>query len=159
MQAGALGPAVIASSIAVGAIQSDNQIAAGTNISDSKLAQITSAGKVSGTALTSLAGIPAGAGLIPNPNIDISSVTKQGNTFNAANKLLKLDAVELPHIGEEEGGAEGGDGNANGNGASASTAAALAGERASALRLRRKALIKRAQALGDAMDRAKERLK
>lgn len=74
-------------------------------------------------------------------------------------QLLKLDAVELPHIGEEEGGAEGGDGNANGNGASASTAAALAGERASALRLRRKALIKRAQALGDAMDRAKERLK
>ena len=73
-------------------------------------------------------------------------------------QLLKLDAVELPHVGEE--GAEGERDRERGNiGNGNSTAAALAKERALALRSRRKALIRRAQALGDAMDRAKERLK
>lgn len=38
-------------------------------ISDSKLAQITDASKVSGTALTGLASIPSGAGIIPTANI------------------------------------------------------------------------------------------
>lgn len=61
-------------------------------------------------------------------------------------QLLKLDAVELPHLSDE--GEQ-----------DRSAAATLARERISALRARRKGLIKRAQALGDAMDRAKERLK
>jgi len=61
--------------------------------------------------------------------------------------------VELPQtIGGGEAG-EAGDGNGN------LSTAALAKERKEALRARRKALIKRAQALGDAMDRAKEWLK
>jgi hypothetical protein len=38
-------------------------------ITDSKLNQITTAGKVSGTALTSLASIPSGAGVIPAANL------------------------------------------------------------------------------------------
>lgn len=76
-------------------------------------------------------------------------------------QLLKLDAVELPHAGEEGGGGVGGTGGGGGGGSNGNngTATALARERVSALRSRRKALIKRAQALGDAMDRAKERLK
>lgn len=84
-------------------------------------------------------------------------------------QLLKLDAVELPHVeegGDEEARGGGGEGNrggsangSHGSAAASSAAVALSRERVSALRLRRKALIKRAQALGDAMDRAKERLK
>lgn len=73
-------------------------------------------------------------------------------------QLLKLDAVELPHV-VEDGGGEGAGGVGGRVSDSNSTATALARERASALRSRRKALIKRAQVLGDAMDRAKERLK
>ena len=38
-------------------------------ITDSKLAQITSASKVSGTALTGLASIPSGAGVVPAANL------------------------------------------------------------------------------------------
>lgn len=47
----------------------DANIASNAAISDNKLAQITSAGKVSGAALTSLASIPPGAGVIPSANI------------------------------------------------------------------------------------------
>jgi hypothetical protein len=44
-------------------------IEAAAAIPDSKLAQITTASKVSGAALTSLASIPAGAGVIPAANV------------------------------------------------------------------------------------------
>ena len=44
-------------------------INASAAIVDTKLAQITTAGKVSGAALTSLSSIPAGAGLIPAANL------------------------------------------------------------------------------------------
>lgn len=43
-------------------------ISASAAIADSKLAQISTAGKVAGDALTSLANIPAGAGVIPVAN-------------------------------------------------------------------------------------------
>lgn len=43
-------------------------------IVDSKLEQITTASKVSGTSLTGLASIPAGAGVIPSANIPTASV-------------------------------------------------------------------------------------
>lgn len=42
-------------------------------ITSVKLAQITTAGKVSGAALTALASIPAGAGLIPSANLPNST--------------------------------------------------------------------------------------
>jgi len=51
-------------------------------IVDTKLAQITTASKVSGAAITNLANIPSGAGAIPSVNID------SGTT---ANKVVKLD--------------------------------------------------------------------
>lgn len=47
----------------------NNDINAAAAIVDTKLAQITTAGKVSGAALTSLASIPAGAGKIPAANL------------------------------------------------------------------------------------------
>ena len=53
-------------------------ISASAGIVDTKLAQITTASKVSGAALTSLSSIPAGAGLIPAANIP--AVGKFGGT-------------------------------------------------------------------------------
>lgn len=43
-------------------------------IADSKLSQITSAAKVSGTALTGLASIPSGAGVVPAANLIYSNI-------------------------------------------------------------------------------------
>lgn len=45
------------------------QIASNAAIADSKLAQITTAGKISGAAITSLGSLPSGAGTVPNANI------------------------------------------------------------------------------------------
>lgn len=52
-------------------------IKANAGIVDSKLAQITTASKVSGSALTSLTSVPAGAGVIPaaNTGLPIGSLT------------------------------------------------------------------------------------
>lgn len=44
-------------------------ISASAAIADTKLAQITTAGKVSGAAITSLSSLPAGAGVIPSANL------------------------------------------------------------------------------------------
>lgn len=83
--------ASVTEGLADNALTADSQIAAGANIADSKLATISSSGKVSGAALASLDSTPSAAGLLPNANIDGSSVTKQGNSFNAANKLAQLN--------------------------------------------------------------------
>ncbi|MBI5200595.1 MAG: hypothetical protein HY925_03330, partial [Elusimicrobia bacterium] len=80
----------VAEGLANDALTADAQIAAGANISDSKLAAITTAGKVSGAALTSLSSVPGGAGALPDANLS-SNVTIQGNTFNGNNQLLQLD--------------------------------------------------------------------
>lgn len=53
----------------------DANISASAAISDSKLAQITTASKISGAALTSLASIPSGAGIIPTANLPSFGVT------------------------------------------------------------------------------------
>lgn len=66
--------AVGTSEIADGGITNDD-LNASLAMPDSKLAQITTAGKVSGAALTSLASIPAGAGLIPSANLPGGSMT------------------------------------------------------------------------------------
>lgn len=57
----------------------DANIASGAAITDTKLAQITTAGKVSGAAFTSLASIPSGAGVIPAANL--TSVVPAGVIF------------------------------------------------------------------------------
>lgn len=48
-------------------------VKASAGIVDSKLAQITTAGKVSGAALTSLSSTPVGAGLLPAANVTLPS--------------------------------------------------------------------------------------
>ena len=59
---------IISNLLAVKALGITNAMLTGS-IADSKLNQITTASKVSGAALTSLASIPAGAGVIPTVNI------------------------------------------------------------------------------------------
>lgn len=72
-----------------GNITKDN-IAANAAIVDTQLAQILTASKVSGAALTLLPNIPAGAGLVPVANID---------TGTTANKIVKLDSsAKLPAV-------------------------------------------------------------
>jgi hypothetical protein len=47
----------------------NNNVKLNAGIVDSKLAQITTAAKVSGTALANLASVPSGAGVLPNVNL------------------------------------------------------------------------------------------
>jgi len=65
INAGSLPATVIASSIALGAVQDTSIV----SVSASKL-----------------------TGLVPDASINASSVTKQGNTFNAAGQLVRLDS-------------------------------------------------------------------
>ncbi len=86
----------------------NDKISATANIADTKLAQITTASKVSGAALTSLASIPAGAGSIPVANIPDLAATKitsgtlssdRLDTGTTANKILKLDGdAKIPAV-------------------------------------------------------------
>ncbi len=57
-----------------GNLNNDN-ISGSAAIADTKLAQVTTAGKVSGAALTTLTSVPAGAGVIPLANIATGSAT------------------------------------------------------------------------------------
>lgn len=56
-------------------------ISASAAIADSKLATISTTGKVSGAALTSLNTIPSGAGVIPSANLPASSVARATLVF------------------------------------------------------------------------------
>lgn len=68
----------------------NTNLSASAAIADTKLGQITTAGKVSGAALTSLSSIVGGAGLIPVANID---------TGTTANKIVILDgSAKLPAV-------------------------------------------------------------
>jgi hypothetical protein len=66
----------------------NTNLKANAGIVDSKLAQITTAGKVSGAAITNLANIPPGAGVIPAANVN--SVANDG-TVNPTNLLSNGD--------------------------------------------------------------------
>ena len=63
--------------LALGIVNAD--VSASAAIVDTKLAQIATASKVSGAALTSLASIPAGAGVIPAVNLP-ASVIRRGSS-------------------------------------------------------------------------------
>ena len=56
----------------------NTNIKANAAIADSKLSQITTGGKVSGAALTDLASIPSGAGVIPVANVPVGYITTGG---------------------------------------------------------------------------------
>lgn len=104
---------VIASSaqIAPGIIL-NSDINASAAIVDTKLAQITTALKVSGAALTSLASIPAGAGLIPTANLPAGSVTI-GFTTNGGTQTISHGLGKIPSVikftahGRDNGGQQG----------------------------------------------------
>ena len=73
----------------VGAI-SNADIANDASIADSKLATISSSGKVSGAAITTLTSVPSGAGEIPVANIP---------TGTTANKVIKLNSsAQIPAV-------------------------------------------------------------
>jgi hypothetical protein len=73
----------------------DYNIAAGAAIATSKLAAITTAGKVSGAALTLLPNIPSGAGLIPVANIDTGTTANKIVILDGSAKLPAVDGSEL----------------------------------------------------------------
>lgn len=83
------------------------KVATGAAIVDTKLAQITTAGKVSGAALTNLAGIPGAAGDIPLANIPTSLTGKDADTLDGeegayyrdADKVDTLDAIDFYNYG------------------------------------------------------------
>ena len=52
-------------------------LSASLSLPDSKLAQITTASKVSGAALTSLASVPSGAGVLPKANFSYTGLVLQ----------------------------------------------------------------------------------
>jgi hypothetical protein len=68
-------------------------------VPDSALAQISTAGKVSGAALTSLSSIPSGAGIIPAANLPASNpytlnaLTGDSQTFSTPNTDANLEIV------------------------------------------------------------------
>lgn len=83
------------------------KISTTAGIVDTKLAQITTAGKVSGAALTNLAGIPGGAGDIPLANIPTDLPDKSADTLDGeegayyrnADKVDGLDAADFYNYG------------------------------------------------------------
>ena len=56
----------------------NNDIASNAAIAGSKLATITTAGKVDGSAINNLANIPTGAGNIPSANMSANAIVKTG---------------------------------------------------------------------------------
>src|SRR3990167_6181827 len=64
IEAGAVGTSEIADTTIV-----NDDISASAGIVDTKLATISTAGKVDGAALTGFANIPSGAGLVPSANL------------------------------------------------------------------------------------------
>jgi len=63
----------------------NTNLVASAAIADSKLATITTGGKVNGAALTGLASIPSGAGVIPTANIPTSQAVKSDGSVSPVN--------------------------------------------------------------------------
>lgn len=84
-------------------------IAAGAAIADTKLAQITAASKVNGAALTGLASVPAGAGVIPAANVPAvapriaSSFSAVDITNTASETTLLTAAIPAGTLGTADG--------------------------------------------------------
>jgi hypothetical protein len=86
-------------------------ISASAGIVDTKLATISTPGKVSGAALTSLASIPSGAGLIPTANLPslgdskVMILPKEVEVFNATVTNAAVGSVNVPVISNANGSA------------------------------------------------------
>lgn len=81
--------AIAKSKLALAGEINNAEIGSSAAIDDSKLAQINDASKVSGAALTSLASIPAGAGVIPSANLPASTVLSRSTLFETAARFTK----------------------------------------------------------------------
>ena len=86
------------------------KIAAGAGIVDTKLAQITTATKVHGTAITGLASLPSGAGVVPDANsngkmkADASDTTPQYLDSLLDTGVFQISAGDLLQL--KDGGVE-----------------------------------------------------
>jgi hypothetical protein len=93
---------VTASSVTNSAIDGSSVTKQGNNFNGAgKLVQLNGTGALPAVSGANLTNLPAGnlVGTVANSAIDVSSVTKQGNTFNAANKLVQLDgSARLPAV-------------------------------------------------------------
>ncbi|HNX82488.1 MAG TPA: hypothetical protein PKL77_10130, partial [Candidatus Omnitrophota bacterium] len=76
----------------------DAKVSPSAAINDTKLATITTAGKVNGAALTGLASIPSGAGKIPNANINTGTGAAQIVVLDGAAKFPPIDISQATGI-------------------------------------------------------------
>lgn len=87
----------------------NTNLSASASIADTKLAQVTTAGKVSGAALTSLASVPAGAGALPMANgglgADFSATTIGKEFYFSATGVLTALAAGTSGQVKVSGGA------------------------------------------------------
>lgn len=77
----------------------NNDIASNAAIAGSKLATITTAGKVDGSAINNLANIPSGAGRLPSANLPSTIPVANIDTGTTADKIVKLDSsARIPAV-------------------------------------------------------------
>lgn len=74
----------------------DADISSGAAIADSKLDQITTASKVSGTAITGLASLPSGAGIVPAANLGTG--TANSTTFLRGDGAYAAPAISSSNV-------------------------------------------------------------
>jgi hypothetical protein len=86
---------IVSNKLAVKATGITNAMLAGS-IADSKLSAISTAGKVSGAALTSLSSIPAGAGVVPIANLATGTAT--GAKFVRDDGTLAIPATGISGV-------------------------------------------------------------
>jgi hypothetical protein len=72
----------------------NDKVASNASIADTKLAKISTAGKVGGAALTELANIPSGAGIIPAANLPADNVKLTGDqTISSGVKTFSVSPI------------------------------------------------------------------
>lgn len=81
------------------------KVAASAAIADTKLATISTAGKVSGAALTSLTSVPSGAGALPVANIPTSIPDTKLSQLTTADKVANSALVAITTAGKVDGAA------------------------------------------------------
>ena len=72
------------------------KVADAAGIVDTKLAQITTAGKVSGSAITLLANVPSGAGVLPIANVPTIPGSKLGTLNTISSGAGKIPVANMP---------------------------------------------------------------
>lgn len=77
----------------------NNDVASNAAIAGSKLATITTAGKVDGSSINNLANVPSGAGRLPSANLPSTIPVANIDTGTTADKIVKLDSsARIPAV-------------------------------------------------------------